>query len=30
MNDEIALLFAGKSDAQKVVDASQDAADLEK
>ena len=30
MNDEIALLFAGKSDAQKIVDASQDAADLEK
>ena len=30
MNDEIALLFAGQSDAQKIVDASQDAADLEK
>ena len=30
MNDEIALLFAGKSNAQKIVDASQDAADLEK
>ena len=30
MNDQIALLFAGKSDAQKIVDASQDAADLEK
>lgn len=30
MNDEIALLFAGQSDAQKIVDASQYAADLEK
>lgn len=30
MNDQIALLFAGKSEEQKIVDASQDAADLEK
>lgn len=30
MNDEIALLFAGQSDAQKIVDASQEAADREK